>query len=134
MRPVEAIDSPVEIARRRSRTRVPRGAGLTSTDPDRIVFLRNYDLASGNETEHQHYIPADASNGQVEAGNGRCKPAEHQRENDDVPGRPRAHPGSEIDPMEPVKEPPIAARRSVGALQERATVRIDIVPCALIVA
>jgi len=32
--------------------------------------------------------------------------------------------------MEPIKEPPVPARRCVGALQERATVRIEIVPCA----
>jgi hypothetical protein len=35
--------------------------GLASTDPDRIAFLRNCDLASGDETEQQHYVVADAS-------------------------------------------------------------------------
>jgi hypothetical protein len=72
-------------------------------------MTHNYELASGNQAEEQHYVMADAPNGQVEACDGRCEPAEHQREHDDVPGWLRAHPAGEIDPMEPAWRKPYAA-------------------------
>ena len=59
----------------------------------------------------------------LETGSSQSQPAAHQREHHDIPGRPSAHPGREIDPMQAAEKPAMPARGGVGALQERADLR-----------
>src|SRR5882757_5839837 len=53
------------------------------------------------QPEHHDHIASDAAHAQIEAGRAACKPTQHERDHDDVPGRPGAQPSGEIETVEP---------------------------------
>src|SRR5229473_5664386 len=107
---------PAPVPLRKRRARRPRSQGRGSS--------RRFDAACRvtmpyprKQAEHHDDIASDAAHGQIDAGRAACKPTEHERDHDDVPGRPGAQPSGKIDTVEPSEQPPVPAGTGIGAPQ-----------------